>query len=82
MHLTKKTWNVSDVKRQIDRIAMECKSPYNEGFTSFEMKKELYEIYFHLDKLLKSCPTFEGEQEWLQEKEKQAIIKHLKNQGE
>ena len=80
MHLKRKTWNISDIKRQIDRIAMECKSPYNEGFTSFELKKELYEIKFLVDQQLKSCGDFAGEKEWLQEREKEHIIKLLKEE--
>ena len=80
MYLKQKTWNLSDLKRQISRISLECKSPYNEGFTSFELKKELYELKFLLDNELKSCPTFAGENEWLTEQEKTRIIKHLKEE--
>lgn len=59
------------------QIARECKSPYNEGFTSFELKKELYELKFLLDEQIETCPQFAGEEEWLHEREKETIIKHL-----
>lgn len=75
-----KTWNISDIKTQISRISLECKSPYNEGFTSFELKKELYELKFFIDQQLKSSPTFGGEKEWLHEREKEHIIKLLKEE--
>jgi len=78
MYLKKKSWNISDIKRQIDRIALECKSPYNEGFTSFELKKELYELKFFIDQQLNSCPDFAGEKEWLIDLEKETIINYLK----
>jgi hypothetical protein len=74
----RKTWNIAEIKRNINQIAIECKSPYNEGFTSFEIKKELYLIKEHIDNILSSCPTFAGEQDWLHEREKELIIKHLK----
>jgi len=80
MYLKQKTWNLSDIKRQISRISLECKSPYNEGFTAFELKKELYDLQFLLETELKSCPTFAGENEWLTEQEKTRIIKHLKEE--
>ena len=80
MHLKRKTWNISDIKTQINRIALECKSPYNEGFTSFDLKKELYELKFHIDLQLNSCPKFYGEKEWLTEQEKLHIIKLLKEE--
>lgn len=80
MYLKHKTWNVGDIKRQIGRISMECRSPYNEGFTAFDLKKELYELKFFIDQELKSCPDFAGEKEWLTELEKTHIIKFLKEE--
>jgi len=78
MHTTQKRWNFSDITSQISRIKSECSSPYNEGFTSFELKKDLYLLKFFIDEQLKACPEFAGEKEWLQEQEKHTIIKHLK----
>jgi len=79
MYLKQQTWNVSDIKRQIHRIATECKSPYNEGFTSFELKKELYDLQFLVDTALRSCPTFAGEEEWIQIQKQNRLLKHLKD---
>jgi hypothetical protein len=76
----KKSWDVADVSRQIHSLARECASPYNDGFTSFECKKDLYQLKQIIDDSLSESPDFgELEQQWLQEQEKKRIIKHLKS---
>lgn len=75
----KQSWDISDISQQIYRMSRECSSPYNDGYTSFEIKKDLYEIKFIIDEVLKSSPKFSGEEEWLTEHEKKRIIKHLKS---
>ena len=60
-------------------MARESSSQHNDGFTAFEIKKDLYEIKFILDDVLKSSPTFAGEDEWLTEQEKKRIVKILKS---
>lgn len=75
----KKTWDVTDISQQLYRMGRESSSPYNDGYIAFEIKKELYEIKFILDQIIKTSPSFSGENEWLTEQEKKRIIKHLKN---
>lgn len=75
----KKNWDVTAVTSQIYTMARECSSPYNDGFTAFEIKKDLHEIKSIIDQAIKNTPTFSGEQEWLTEQEKKRIIKHLKS---
>ena len=75
----KKSWDVSEISQYIYRMARECSSPYNDGYTSFEIKKELYEIKSIIDHALKNSPTFDGEEQWLTEQEQKRIIKHLKS---
>ena len=79
MQLRKKSWSVEDIATQIHAIARECSSPYNDGFTSFELKKDLYQIKEILDTAISRSPTFYGEQEWLTAQEQQRIIKILKS---
>ena len=79
MHMKKQTWSVEEIATQIHAIARECSSPYNEGFTAFELKKDLYQIKEILDTAISLSPTFYGEQEWLTEQEQQRIIKILKS---
>lgn len=76
----KKNWDTADIANQIRSISRECSSPYNDGFVSFGFKKDLYQIKFLIDEVLKNSPTFgQTEQEWLTEQEKQRIIKILKS---
>jgi hypothetical protein len=79
MHLKKKSWSIEDIANQLRALSRECSSPYNDGFTAFELKKDLYQIKFIIDDALKTTPEFNGEQEWLTEQEKKRIIKILKS---
>lgn len=79
MHLKKKLWSVDEISNQIHALSRECSSPYNEGFTAFELKKDLYQIKYIIDEALQRAPTFSGEVEWLTEQEKQRIVKILKS---
>jgi hypothetical protein len=79
MHLKKKDWDVSDITSQIHSIARNCSSPYNDGFTQFELKKDLYQIKEILDLAIYQCPKFAGEENWLTEQEQKRIIKILKS---
>ncbi len=76
----KKNWDTFDIANQISALCRECSSHYNDGFTAFEFKKDLYQIKHMVDHALKMAPDFgEMEQQWLTEQEKKRIIKHLKS---
>jgi len=76
----KKNWDVFDIANQINALARECSSSYNDGFTSFEFKKDLYQIKNAIDHALKMAPDFgDMEKEWLTDQERKRIIKHLKS---
>ena len=79
MHMKKQSWSVEEIATQIHAIARECSSPYNDGFTAFELKKDLYQIKEILDTAISRSPTFYGEQQWLTDQEQQRIIKILKS---
>ena len=42
-------------------------SPYTDGFSGFEYKKDLYRIKAYLDNALDKAPTFADEDKWLEE---------------
>ncbi len=76
----KKSWDIAEISIQIHSLARECSSVYNDGFTSFECKKDLYQLKKIVDDALAEAPDFgDLEQEWLQEQEKKRIIKILKS---
>jgi hypothetical protein len=73
----KKALDVANVAQQINGAAYECSSPYNDGYTAFYTKQDLYRIKWILEDALNRCPTFVGENEWLREQEKKQVIKIL-----
>lgn len=76
----KKSWEVADITSQIHHLAREISSPYNDGFTQWGCKQDLYQIKQLVDQTLAESPHFgELEQEWLQLQEKKHIIKILKS---
>lgn len=74
----KKSWDVANVTGQIYTMARQCASAHNDGFTSFEIKKDLWEIKFIIDQAIRKSPTFHGEDQWLISQEQQRILRHLK----
>lgn len=75
----KKPLDVVGIIQQINSASYECSSSLNDGFTSWEVKKDLYQIKEILDSAIRRCPTFSPEAEWLKEQEKKKVIKYLKN---
>ena len=41
-----------------------------DGYTTWPCKQDLYRVKFELDSMLKKCPTYAPEQEWLDEHNK------------
>lgn len=72
-------WDVDDIVGQIRRLSINCSSPYTDGFTSFELKKDLYLIQEVISNALKEAPSFgKLEEEWLKNREQTHIINILK----
>jgi translation elongation factor P/translation initiation factor 5A len=70
--------DVTDVKMQLLKAHGEICSPYNDGYTTWELKKELYDIKWLLEEMLKRQPTFNDEDKWLEEQEKKRVWSELK----
>ena len=80
MYSKKQSWSADDIITQVHALSREVQSPYNDGFTSFEYKKDLYQLKFIIDQALKDSPTFgDSETSWLTEQEKKRILKILKS---
>jgi hypothetical protein len=76
----KKSWEVGDITSQVHSLAREISSPYNDGYTQWHCKQDLYQIKQLVDQALARSPDFgDLEQEWLQTQEKKHIIKILKS---
>lgn len=70
--------NSSEIKNGLFRTYSEITNPRNDGFSQWGLKQELYQLKFQLDELLKNCPTFVGEEEWLEEQHKKQMWSELK----
>ena len=76
----KKNWEIGDITSQVHSLAREISSPYNDGYTQWHCKQDLYQIKQLVDQALARSPDFgDLEQEWLQTQEKKHIIKILKS---
>lgn len=74
-----KRWNVEEIARQINSAYYTCSDPRQDGFTTWGVKQDLYQIKWLIDDALKRCPTFVDEKNWLREQEKKRVIKILKD---
>jgi competence transcription factor ComK len=74
----KKPLDLNAVVHQISAAGRELTSPYNDGFTQWEIKKELYQIKFLLDDIIERSGKFTGEEEFLKEESQKRVINILK----
>jgi len=74
----KKNWDKDQIKATLAKMYHESTSPYNDGFLMMSIKKELYEIKWFLDEIMEHCHKFEGEKEFLDEHEKEVLLRLLK----
>lgn len=72
-----KRWDVDDIQRQINACSVQVNSIYNDGFTGWACKQDLLRVKYQLDELLRSMPKFAGEEEFVNELEKQLMWKRL-----
>ena len=74
----KQSWNAQDLRNQISRMAGEMNSPYNDGWVSWSIKKDLLGIKFLLDEALEQSGNFgEEERKFFEERNKQKMWKIL-----
>jgi len=74
----RKPLDSNEIKFQLIRAHGEICSPYNDGYTSWNTKQELYQIKFLIDEMLRQQPTFSGEEDWLEEQHKKQMWSELK----
>ena len=72
-------WNVSDILRQIGRMHSAATDPYLTGWNTWPVKQDLYRLKWQIDAALADCPRYANEQEFLDEHEKQQMMKVLKS---
>ena len=68
----------NSINHQIQIAGYEINSGRNDGFTSFEIKKQLYKLQYLLNNILKNSQTFEGEEEYIKQLEQKMILDILR----
>ncbi len=53
--------------------------PRDSAFTAWKYKQQLLEAKWVLDEILAEAPTFEGEDEWVQEQNRLKAFDQIKN---
>lgn len=73
-----KRWNVDEIIRQLNSAYYTCTDPRHDGFTIWPIKQDLYRVKWAIDRIIKECPTFVDEPEFLKEHEQEILIETLK----
>jgi len=74
-----KPMDYNSVHHQIYMAGVELHSMYNDGYTQWHIKQDLYRIKWLVDNILKDSPAFSEEEEFLNEHEKNIIWRKLKS---
>ena len=73
----RKPMDYNSVHHQIYMAGVELHSPYNDGYTQWAIKQDLYKIKWLVDAILKDSGSFSGEEEFLNEHEQTVMWKTL-----
>lgn len=60
-----KRWDADRITQDLNACYAQVVSAYNDGFTAWACKQDLYRIKFELDQMLANSPEFADEQQWL-----------------
>lgn len=66
-----KRWDTAQILYDLSACHAQVVNSYNDGFTAWACKQDLYRVKFELDQMLKNSPAFAGEQEWLEEQQRE-----------
>jgi hypothetical protein len=76
----KYNYNITTAILEVNKASRQCCDPKLDGFVAFGIKQDLYSLKFILEDAIRRCPTFAGESEWIREREKEKVIKILKDE--
>jgi hypothetical protein len=64
-----RNWNAGEIISELQKIYFATTDPRMDGYTTWACKQDLYRVQFALERMLKNCPTFSPENEWLEEQQ-------------
>jgi hypothetical protein len=72
------------IKEQLYQWFGVMTDPRIDGFNGFACKQKIYEVKWECERILESdkCPTYAGEQEWIQEHREDKAIKRISGDHE
>jgi hypothetical protein len=73
-------WNVNQVIGECQKMYRGATDPYVTGYVNWPCKQDLYRVKFAVDAMLAKTSTFSGEEEWLEELEKEKVVRILKDE--
>ncbi len=62
------------IQHQLHMDGVEMNSLHNDGYTTWEIKKDLYRTKFLVDQILASASSYAVEEEWLNEESKKVAF--------
>ena len=72
-------WNVDRVISECRKMYAGANDPYVTGWNNWPCKQDLYRVKFAVDEMLKNTSKFSGEEEWLEELEKEKVVRILRD---
>jgi hypothetical protein len=70
-------WNVNQVISECRKMYHGANDPHMTGWVNWPCKQDLYRVKFAVDEMLKNTGDFIGEQEWLEQQQKEKMWKAL-----
>ena len=71
-------WNREKIQQDLWKIKLACTDSHMDGFTTWPCKQDLIVLKYYIDELLEQCPTYSGEQEFIDTLEQQKTFNLLK----
>jgi hypothetical protein len=76
----KHSYDIIEAINQIRAAARECTDPRTDGFVTWGIKQDLYQLKWILEEAMRNCPTYSMEADWLKEQEQKKILRLLKDE--
>ena len=64
-----RNWNAGEIISELQKIYFATTDSRMDGYTTWACKQDLYRVQFALEDMLKNCPGYDGEQEWLDQQQ-------------
>ena len=70
--------NITDILWEVQKLGYNARDPRMDGYYQFGQKQKLYQILWEVEKQMKLCSAFYGEDKWLEEHKQEVMLETLK----